>query len=942
MIQTNGITEKQTRTELALDQYLPSVTSDNRLHQAMRYSALGGGKRIRALLVYGTGMIFDAPLPVLDMLAASIEMIHCYSLIHDDLPSMDNDDFRRGKVTVHKKFNESTAILAGNCLYNMAIEIILDSKTSKNNGVRLELLKMITHNSGSEGLMLGQYYDLFYENKNTGIKNILIIVVSTILVTSISLLAVLWAFSNNLPDYKFLKNYKPSVSSKVYSGDGELVADFSKEKRIFVPYNSIPKNVINSFLSAEDKNFFSHPGVDAKGVLRAVINNISNIISSKRLEGASTITQQVAKNFLLTNEVSLNRKIKEAILAFRIERALSKQRILELYLNQIYLGSGAYGVAAASLEYFDKSIQDLDYGEAALLAALPKAPSRYNPYRDIELAKFRRDLVLKNLFENNYIDLEQYNYLKEEKINLNKAKKIFLEDAQYYIEDVRKNVIDTLTYDKVYKQGFNINTPINLEFQKIATESLRNGLISYDKRKGWRGALTNKKYSKNWNQNLDKFYLEDSISWKLAIIKKLNKFSANIETEDKLEGEIQFKDISWTKKEFNQLLKIGDIVYVKKIDDKNYSLKQLPKVNGGIVVMDPYTGRVLALSGGFSFKKSEFNRATQALRQPGSAFKPFVYALALENNYTPTSLILDAPIVLDQGEDLKMWKPENYGKKFYGPSTLRVGLEKSRNLMTVRIAQDLGLKKIINFSENLGIYENPEELLSISLGSAETTLLKLTSAYSVFVNGGKLVDPILIDRIQDSEGKTIFNNDKRKCINCDEISYLGEDYPVIEDNYKKIFSPQTSYQMTSILEGVVQRGTAKKLKDLELNIAGKTGTTNKNTDTWFIGYTSNLLIGVYVGLDNPSPLGRFETGSKTALPIFKEFIKKTISKSEARPFKAAEGTVMMVVDPNTGQKAKFNSKNTIIEVYKKQNVIDGKVLYSNNDRLDANNILKFY
>ena len=358
--------------------------------------------------------------------------------------------------------------------------------------------------------------------------------------------------------------------------------------------------------------------------------------------------------------------------------------------------------------------------------------------------------------------------------------------------------------------------------------------------------------------------------------------------------------------------------------------------------MDPYTGRVLALSGGFSFKKSEFNRATQALRQPGSAFKPFVYALALENNYTPTSLILDAPIVLDQGEDLKMWKPENYGKKFYGPSTLRIGLEKSRNLMTVRIAQDLGLKKIINFSKDLGIYDNPEELLSISLGSAETTLLKLTSAYSVFVNGGKLVDPILIDRIQDSEGKTIFNNDKRKCINCDEISYLGKDYPIIRDNYKKIFSSQTSYQMTSILEGVVQRGTAKKLKDLKLNIAGKTGTTNKNTDTWFVGYTSNLLIGVYVGLDNPSPLGRYETGSKTALPIFNEFIKKTVNKSDTRPFKAAEGTVMMVVDPNTGQKAKFNSKNTIIEVYKKQNVVDGKVLYSNNDRLDANNILKFY
>ena len=774
------------------------------------------------------------------------------------------------------------------------------------------------------------------------LQNILFISISFLLLFGILIFGVLWTYSNNIPDYKFLKNYKPPVSSKVYSGEGELVADFSKEKRIFVPYNSIPKNVINSFLSAEDKNFYSHPGVDAKGVLRAVVNNISNIISSKRLEGASTITQQVAKNFLLTNEVSFNRKIKEAILAFRIERALTKQRILELYLNQIYLGSGAYGVAAASLEYFDKSIKDLDYAEAALLAALPKAPSRYNPYRDIELATFRRNLVIKNLLENNYINLEQYNKFLTEKINLKKPGKIYLEDAQYYIEDIRKTVVSSLTYDKVYNQGFNINTPINLEFQKLATDALREGLISYDKRKGWRGALTNKDYSKKWNKNLEKFDLEKSINWEIAIVKKVNQFNAEIETKNNSDGVIKFQDISWTKKEFPELLKVGDIIYVKKINSENYSLKQLPKINGGIVVMDPYTGRVLALSGGFSFKKSEFNRATQASRQPGSAFKPFVYALALENNYTPTSLVLDAPIVLDQGEGLKMWKPQNYGKKFYGPSTLRAGLEKSRNLMTVRIAQDLGLTKIINSSKKLGIYENPDELLSISLGSAETTLLKLTSAYSVFVNGGKLVEPILIDRIQDSEGKTIVNNDKRKCINCDQISYLGNDYPIIENSYKKIFSPQTAHQMTSILEGVVQRGTAKKLKDLKLNIAGKTGTTNKNTDTWFIGYTSNLLVGVYVGSDNPEPLGKFETGSKTALPIFKEFIKKSVKKSDARPFKAAEGTIMMVIDPATGEKAKFTSKNTITEVYKKQNIIDGKVLYSNNDRLDVNNILKFY
>ncbi|WP_440910329.1 penicillin-binding protein 1A [Candidatus Pelagibacter sp.] len=773
-------------------------------------------------------------------------------------------------------------------------------------------------------------------------KNILLFSSTILILLGILIFSILWKYSNDIPDYKFLKSYKPSVSSKVYSRNGELVADFSKEKRVFVPYNAIPKNVINSFLSAEDKNFFSHPGVDAKGVLRAVINNISNIMASKRLEGASTITQQVAKNFLLTNEVSLNRKIKEAILAFRIERALSKERILELYLNQIYLGSGAYGVAAASLEYFDKSIRDLNYSEAALLAALPKAPSKYNPYKDKDLAKFRRNLVLKNLYENNYITSEWLEKLSNQEIKLKKKQKIYLEDAQYYIEDVRKNVIESFTYDKVYKQGLNINTPIDLDLQKIATNSLRSGLISYDQRKGWRGALINKPYNSNWYKDLDKYKLEKSINWKLAIVKKLNKFSAIVETIDKDDGVIEYKDISWTKKEFNQLLKIGDIIYVKQLKDKKYSLQQLPKINGGIVVMDPYTGRVLALNGGFSFKKSEFNRATQAKRQPGSAFKPFVYALALENNYTPTSLVLDAPLVLDQGDDLKLWKPENYGKKFYGPSTIRTGLEKSRNLMTVRIAQDLGLDKIINYSKKLSIYENPEELLSISLGSAETTLLQLTSAYSVFVNGGKLVEPVLIDRIQDSEGNTIYNNDKRSCVNCDAISYLSDDYPELKNKFTQIFSEETAYQMTSILEGVVQRGTAKKLRDLQLNIAGKTGTTNNNTDTWFIGFTSNLLVGVYVGMDSPTPLGKFETGSKTALPIFKNFIKNSVKKSEARPFKAAKDTIMMVVDPSTGQKAKFTSKNTIIEVFKKKNVVDGKVLYSNSDRIDINNILKFY
>jgi len=776
------------------------------------------------------------------------------------------------------------------------------------------------------------------------IKKILILLITVGLGLFVSIIVILWTYSNKLPDYKFLKNYKPSVSSKLYSGGGELVSDFSSEKRIFVPYNTIPKKVIHAFLSAEDKNFFSHPGVDARGIIRAVFRNISNIIYEKRLEGASTITQQVAKNFLLSNEVSLNRKIKEAILAFRIERALSKERILELYLNQIYLGQGAYGIASASLEYFDKPISKLDYAEASLLAALPKAPSKYNPFKNIDLAKRRRDLVIKNLYDNSYIGYKKYKKLLNTKITLKKRKKIYLEDARYYVEDVRKFIVEKYGFDRVYKQGFNIKTPINLDIQTIATQSLRDGLIQYDKRKGWRGPLLNKKDTNNWNNDLKKYHLEKSIGWNLAIIKKKNKFFVEIETDQKIAGKIEYQDVSWTKKELDKLFKVGDIVYVNKIKDNIFSLKQLPKANGGIVVMDPFTGRVIAMSGGFSFKRSEFNRATQATRQPGSAFKPFIYALALENNFTPSTLILDAPIVLDQGEDLKKWKPENYGKKFYGPSTLRTGLEKSRNLMTVRIAQELGIKKITTFSKQLKIYENPEELMSISLGSAETTLLKLTTAYCSFINGGKLIEPIFVDRIQDSEGNTIYNSEKRVCKKCNEISYLGEEIPKITDNFPQIFSAETAYQVTSMLEGAIQRGTGRKLKDLNLDLAGKTGTTDENNDAWFVGFTSNLVVGVYVGFDEPKSLGRYETGSKTALPIFKAFIKNAVKKKDARPFKVAKNIKMMVIDLITGKKANFGSKKTIIEAFKKNRLEN--INFEGKDDLQykvkKNNILRFY
>ena len=751
-------------------------------------------------------------------------------------------------------------------------------------------------------------------------KKILAIVFSLFILTFLLVFVILWTFSNDLPDYKFLKNYKPQISSRLYAGNGELISELSNQKRLFIPFNSIPEKILFSFISAEDKNFFKHPGIDAKGVVRAIIKNVNNIFASKRLEGASTITQQVAKNFLLSNEVSFTRKIKEAILAIRIERALSKERIMELYLNQIYLGEGSYGVAAASLEYFDKSINNLDFHEAALLAALPKAPSKYNPFKSITKAKIRRDIVLKNLYENNYLNNDEYKkYLKKE-IQLNKRSLDLFEDANYYSEEVRKILLKKYGFDKIYKQGFNIKTPLNPDFQIHAIAALRKGLETYDRRKGWRGVLANKKNNNNWQKEVEKFKIEKSIKWNIAKVKEINYFTITIELENKEKGKVNLDSINWIRKNFNEFLKVGDIIYVKKIKNDLWDIKQLPKINGSVVVMDPYTGRVLSLVGGYSFKKSEFNRATQAYRQPGSAFKPFIYALALENGYTPSTLILDAPLVLDQGFDLKLWKPENYGKKFYGPSTLRTGIEKSRNLMTVRISQDLGLKKITEFSKKLNIYKDPKKLLSISLGSEETTLLNLTSAYCTFINGGKKIKPILIDRIQDATGVTIFNSDNRECKKCNEISYLGEEYPVIKDKFEQVLSPETSYQIVSLLEGVIQRGTGRKLKNLKLNIAGKTGTTNNNTDTWFVGFTSRLVVGVYVGFDEPISLGKYETGSRTALPIFKDFIINSITKKDAVPFKVPEGITMLVVDPKKGTKLDFSSKKMIYEAFKNEDI----------------------
>jgi len=731
------------------------------------------------------------------------------------------------------------------------------------------------------------------------------------------LISTFWYFSSDLPDYKILANYKPPISSRVHSGEGQLIAEYALQKRLFIPYESIPKKVIFSFLSAEDKNFFSHPGVDAKGITRAIIKNIKNIFSEKRLEGASTITQQVAKNFLLTNEVSIKRKIKEAILAFRIERAYSKERIMELYLNQIYLGEGTYGIAAASLEYFDKAVNELNYQEAALLAALPRAPSKYNPYKSIKRAKIRRDIVLKNLYDNSYINEDEYKNLKKKKIVTKKRKIKLLEEANFYSEEVRRIVRKTYGYDSLYKGGLSIRTPLNSYYQVEAMKALREGLEEYDRRHGWRGPIINLD-KKDWQNYINEFIPDKSLNWELAKVLDIKKLTAKIEIQNKDIGFIDFKNVSWTrKKDFENILKKNDIIYVKKIKKNKWNLKQLPEINGAIVVMNPHTGRVLAMAGGFSYKLSEFNRATQAKRQPGSAFKPFVYAAALENGFTPSTLILDAPFVMEQGKGLKTWKPENYGKKFYGPSTLRVGIEKSRNLMTVRVAQKLGFEKLSKITNDLGIYEDVPELLSVSLGSAETTLIKLTNAYCTFVNGGRKVTPIFIDRIQDRRGKTIFNADERECTGCEDISYLKDDIPEIKDNRKRIISSETAYQLTSMMEGVIKRGTGRKLRKLNLPLAGKTGTTNKNMDAWFLGFTSNLVIGTYVGFDEPKTLGRYETGAKAALPIFKKFVEHVVKKKDALPFKIPKGINLVMVDMETGLQPNSKTKKIIYESFKK-------------------------
>ena len=744
----------------------------------------------------------------------------------------------------------------------------------------------------------------------------------------VTLLITILIFLNELPDFSSLQKYKPNVLTRVHSSDGTLVKEFSREYRIFVPIEDIPIQLKQAFISAEDKNFYKHFGIDVIGILKASIRNISNYLNERRPQGASTITQQVAKNFLLNDELSLRRKIKEALLAIKIEQVLKKDRILELYLNQIYLGSGTYGVAAASNRYFKKSLSELSIEEMAFLAALPKAPSRYHPKRNYEKAFDRRNYVLKRMFANDFLDENELQTLLKKPLITELGIKKEYYSSEFFIEEIRKKIINIFDEETLYHGGLSVRTSLDTRTQSLADSALKNGLKNYDKRHGFKGPLNK---LKNLDLKLIKQKIKIPNSFFLARVKLINDNKAIIEVliNDELEEGI-LSDYKWARKYINDdyvgpkiinvedIIEKDDIIFVSNNSNGTFSLEQIPEVNGAIIVMDPFSGRVLAMSGGFDFNLSNFNRALQAKRQPGSAFKPFVYMSALENGLQPNSLILDAPFVIDQGGDLGKWKPENYGKKFYGPTPLRIGIENSRNLMTIRIAQYLGMDKVSEIADRTGILNDMPKVLSMSLGAGETSLIKLTSAYASFVNGGKYLNPNIIDRIQDRRGKNIYLADFGSCENCRKPFIQDDPRPILETNQRSIFSPVNSYQMVSILKGAVDRGTGKKTKIENIEIAGKTGTTNNNSDAWFIGFSSEIIVGIYVGFDSPKSLGKRETGSSVALPIFKDFMTGYYEDDAPLPFIIPSGIELVQINHQTGQLSSgINDPKSIYEAFSK-------------------------
>jgi len=746
----------------------------------------------------------------------------------------------------------------------------------------------------------------------------------------------LWHFSKDLPDYSQLQDYEPPVMTRVHAADGSLVAEYAKERRLYIPIQAVPKRVINAFMAAEDKNFYEHGGLDFGGIARAGLIYAQNFGGSGHLQGASTITQQVAKNFLLTNERTFSRKIKEALLAMKIERTYSKDKILELYLNEIYLGLGAYGIAAASLVYFDKSVNELSVSEAAYLAALPKAPNNYHPFRARDRALERRNWVIDQMAADGFIKAADAESAKRTPLGVTtKPPSVHIFAAEYFAEEVRREIYERYGEKKLYEGGLSVRTTLDTKLQVLARKTLVDGLVRYDQGRGYRGPVAKIDVGADWGPKLaEQKALTDIAPWRLAVVLDTGDRSARIGLQPGREpggavskerdvGIIPLDGVKWAHvkglapKRVDQVLGAGDVVYVEPTNDQGqYALRQIPEVSGAMVVEDPTTGRVLAMVGGFSYDESQFNRATQALRQPGSSFKPIVYSAALDNGYTPSSLILDAPIEIDQGAGQGTWSPENYEKDFFGPSTLRFGIEHSRNVMTVRLAQDIGMPLIADYAKRFGIYDNLPPYLSFALGAGETTLLRMVTAYGMIDNGGRRVKPTLIDRIQDRYGHTVYRHDQRECVGCDSKKWDNQPEPSLIDRREQVLDPMTAYQITSIMEGVVQRGTATVVNTLGRPVAGKTGTTNDYKDAWFIGFTPDIVAGVYIGYDKPKTLGRGQTGGHVSAPVVRDFLKDALAGKPPMPFRVPPGIKLVRVDLKTGARAGPGSARVILEAFK--------------------------
>ncbi len=751
-----------------------------------------------------------------------------------------------------------------------------------------------------------------------------------------------WHFSKDLPDYSQLQDYQPPVMTRVHAADGSLLAEYAKERRLYLPIQAVPKLVTNAFIAAEDKNFYEHAGIDPVGIARAAWVYLQNIGKNRRPQGASTITQQVAKNFLLTNELSYTRKIKEALLAIKIERTYSKEKILELYLNEIYLGFSAYGVAAASLLYFDKSVHELTIAEAAYLAALPKAPSELHPFRNRERAVDRRNYVIGRMIEDGHITAQAGEKAKREPLNVTaRPTGAHIFAAEYFAEDVRREIYDKYGEKGLYEGGLSVRTTLDPKIQVMARKALADGLVGYDEAQGYRGPVTKIDVTGDWGPKLADVRALNDIGWKLAVVLETSDLAARIGFQpgrqpggavlrDRTVGIVPLEGVKWAKAasgptrgkppgKVSQVLEVGDVVYVEPLANREgqFRLRQIPEVSGAMVVMDPWTGRVFALVGGFSYDQSQFDRATQAMRQPGSSFKPFVYAAAIDNGYTPSSLVIDGPIEIEQGAGLGVWRPENYSTgKYYGPSTLRTGIEQSRNTMTVRLAQDIGMPMISEYAKRFGVYDNLPGYLSFALGAGETTVLRMVTAYSMFANGGRRVTATLIDRIQDRYGQTVFRHDQRECRGCEAAKWQNQPEPTLVDRREQVIDPMTAYQITTIMEGVIQRGTATVVREVARPVAGKTGTTNDEKDAWFVAFTPDLTVGVYVGYDKPRHLGRGGTGGHLAAPIVKDFLKMTLAGKPAVPFRVPPGIKLIRVDPKSGMRAGTGAERAILEAFK--------------------------